>query len=183
MITSQTITRIGEIVTVTVASSLSGTVYFHWYLDGQWSGRSTVGTRSFYLAAGEQARLAVQDTNDADYDYEANNPEPYPARRILWWIRSLATDVDYYRIDHRKDAGDWTAVATVPRDRERWDYQWTTGRLDDLTDYQWRVVPVDTAGNDGTPVATVAETIVRHPDGITYTAALEATGELTLTES
>ncbi|NLE62138.1 MAG: hypothetical protein GX616_27590 [Planctomycetes bacterium] len=183
MITAQTITRIGEIVTVTVTSSLSGTVYYHWYLDGQWYGVSTIGERTFYLAAGEQARLAVVDTTDADFDYEAGNPEPYPARRILWWVRSLSTDLDYYRIDARKDGGDWSVVATVPRDGEAWDYQWTTGRLDDLTAYQWRVVPVDLAGNDGDPVATDAETIVRHPDGITFTVALEETGEITFTES
>lgn len=170
-------------MTVTVTSSLTGTVWYHWYLDGVWAGATLVGVRTFCLPAGTQARLAVLDTNDIDFDYNENNPEPYPARRILWWVRSLDTDVDHYRVEQRIDAGDWAAVATVPRDREAWSYQWTTDRLTDLSAYEWRVIPVDRAGNDGTAVATQAETIVRKPDGVTFTVALEETGAVTVTEA
>lgn len=180
MILSYSATRMGETVTMTVTSSLSGVVYYHWYLDGMWMGRGTSPTRTFFVAAGEQVRLAVVDTASVDFDEEANNPEPYPARRRLWWIRSLATDCDHYRIEERKDAGDWSTAATVPRDREAWSYQWYTGRLDDLTSYEWRVIPVDRAGNDGDLVATQSEVVVRTPDAPEFTVAWnEGTGRVT----
>ena len=39
-----------------------------------------------------------------------------------------------------------------------------TPRLDDLSTYTWRVIPVNTAGNDGTALTIGPELIVRTPD-------------------
>jgi hypothetical protein len=94
-------------------------------------------------------------------------------------VRSLAEDVAHYRIDQRAGGGDWQAAGTVARDGEAWSYQWTTGRLDDLTEYEWRVVPVDLAGNDGEPVATEVQVVVRVPDAPLFDIAFdEETGRV-----
>lgn len=90
-----------DIVTVTVTSDLSGTIYYDWYRDGAYIGTTTTGSMDFRLEAGDQARIEVFDSNDPDYDPAANTPEEYPARRTLWWIRSLSSDVDYYRVERR----------------------------------------------------------------------------------
>ena len=172
-ITSTTATRIDELVQVAVVSDLTGTVYYHWYVDGVWRGMTSTPTHTIYVGSDAQARIDVVDTNDADFDYLAGNPSPYPAARRLWWIRSLAGDVDHYRIEQQIDGGDWTALAAVPRRGEQWHYEYTTGRLTDLTAYVWRVVPVDEAGNDGTAVTLDAETIVRVPDAPEFTATFD----------
>ncbi len=184
MILSYTTQRIGEIVTVTVASDLAGAVVYHWYRDGAYLGASTVPEWTFYVGVGEQARIAVVDTTDEDFDPEANNPEPYPATRRLWWIRSLSADTDHYRVEQQADGGDWELLATVAHDGARWSYEHRTGRLDDLADYAWRVVPVDRAGNQGAPLATEAEFVVRTPDAPSITLAWDSdTGRVTIDEA
>lgn len=156
--------RFGSIVAVTVMSDLEGTVYYHWYLDGCYVGVTQSPTRSFYVEADEQVRLEVLDTIDADFDPVAGAPDSFPARRTVWWLRSLEADIDHYRVEEKEGAGEWTAIAVVHHDPLHWSYSILTGRLADLTDYQWRVVPVDAAGNDGTAEAIDAERIVRIPD-------------------
>ncbi len=87
------------IVAVTATSDLSGLVYYHWYRDGAYVATTTAGNMEFRLEAGDQARIEVFDTNDPDYDPAANTPDEYPARRTLWWLRSLSSDVDHYRVE------------------------------------------------------------------------------------
>jgi len=165
---------------VIVTSDLSGTIYYHWYLDGVLVA-STEGLDEsefwFQLEQGEQARLEVLDTNDADFDAVANAPAGWPARRLLWWVRSLDASTDHYRVEQQQDGGDWSTVALVPRDSlgpDTWHYQLLSDRLDDLSDYAWRIVPVDAAGNDGDSTLIGPERIVRAPDApdctITYDA-------------
>jgi hypothetical protein len=183
MITSHTTQRLGEMLAVTVTSDLAGDVWFHWWLDGLYQGASNTGEWTFFLPAGEQGRVGVVDTIDEAFDPAENNPEPYPARRTLWWIRSLDDDVDYYRVEQRVDAVDWTTIATVARNGEEWTYEHTTDRLTDLAAYEWRVVPVDVAGNDGDPVATEAEDVVRVPDAPVFSVAFDGeTGRVEFSE-
>jgi len=172
-ITATTAVRIGNAVLVAVTSSLSGTVYYHWYVDGVWAGRTTTPQHTLYVGDDAQARIEVVDTTDADFDYLAGNPTPYPAARRLWWIRSLAADVDHYRIEQQIDGGDWSELAIVARRGEDWTYEYTTDRLTDLAEYAWRVVPVDEAGNDGTAITLAAEKIVRVPDAPEFTIAFD----------
>jgi hypothetical protein len=56
----------------------------------------------------------------------------------------------------------------------QWSYSWATGRLTDLTQYAWRIVPVDGDGNDGTPLALPLETIVRVPDAPSFGVSVAA---------
>jgi hypothetical protein len=183
-ITDTETVRIGSATLVTVTSDLSGTIYYHWYLDGQYVGISTDGTWTFYLDEETQARVEVVDTNDADFDVEAGNPVPYPARRKLWWVRSLATDVAKYRAELNQDGGGWETIGFVQHDERQWTYELLTGRLDDLLDYDFRIVPIDTAGNDGTALDLDSETIVRTPDAPDFAVSFdEGTTKVTFTEA
>lgn len=179
-ITAYNVETVGNVATVTVTSDLAGVVYFHWYLDGVYQGQTAGPSRSFFTADAEQARVDVVDTTDADFDPVAGAPDRPPSRRTVWWVRSMADDVAAYRVEQNRAAAGWETVATVPHVPGRWAYSLITDRLDDLTAYQWRVVPVDTAGNDGTPATIDAETVVRTPDAPTYAISFdEGTTEVT----
>lgn len=175
-ITGESQTRSGNTTFVTVVSSLSGTIYYHWYIDKSYVGMTTAPTRAFVLLAGDQVVIDCIDTNDADFDPITDGPSGFPcsARRSIVFYRSLATDIDKYRVESRKNAGSWTAIGTVADDPRRWEYTLLSPRLDDLAAYEFRVVPIDQAGNDGTPVALASEKIVRTPDAPTFSLAFDA---------
>lgn len=183
-ITSYRARRFGNLVRVTVTSDEVGTVYYHWYADGQYVGVTRSPTKTFYIDDGEQLRVVCVDTTSADYDPYQNPPDWYPARRVVWWVRSLSTDVRRYRVDQKAGAGDWETIALVDAQSGRWDYRVVTGRLDDLTDYAWRVIPLDAAGNPGTQIALDAERVVRTPDAPDYAIAFgDGTQKLTFSEA
>lgn len=168
-ITSYTVQRSGTITTVTVQSDLEGTVHYFWYVDGSFVGRSLGTRRSFSLAVDEQAEIEVLDSIDPEFDAVANAPEGFPARHTLRWVRSTDDDVALYRVEQKAGAGEWTQIGTVTH--TGWEHSFLTGRLDDLTDYEWRVWPVDKAGNVGTEIAVEARRVVRTPDAPDFTAA------------
>jgi hypothetical protein len=174
MLTTYRALPLADAVRIEVTSDLAGTVYYHWYLDGAWVGSTTEPWKLFRPASGEQLRVEVLDTTDPDFDPLASAPAGYPATRTLWWVRSLDTDVLYYRVDQQLSAGDWEEVAQVHAEPGRWDYQWRTGRLDDLSEHAWRIVPLDAAGNDGTPITIGPERIVRRPDAPAFTLVYDA---------
>lgn len=183
-ITDYQITRLHNTTQVTVTSDLSGTIYYHWYLDGVLVASTQSNVYTIFLPNSDQIRVEVIDTNDADYDPVANAPAGWSARRTLYWHRSLASDIDHYRVEQSKDEGAWTTVATVAHEDRRWYYSALSGRLDDLSDYVWRVVPVDQAGNDGTPIALDSERVVRTPDAIDFTVSFsKATTKVTFSEA
>jgi hypothetical protein len=165
-------TQIGNMTTVTVTSDLEPPVYYHWYEDGQWVGRTTTPSHTVFVPAGGQRRLDVVDTTDPDYDPAAGEPG-FPSRRTVHWIRSLDADVIRYRVEVQVDGGDWETAATVPAVSGQWAYTWLSDVLVDCAEYAWRVIPIDAAGNDGTPIAIDAELIVRHPDAPDYTVAFD----------
>ena len=172
-ITQNNISRAGDLATVEVESDLTAPVYFHWYIDGEHIAETASGRMTFHVPSGEQLRLTVQDTTDPDYDAVANAPDGYPARRLLNWTRSIDADVGHYRIEQKLGAGAWTILDRVLSEPGRWEYSYRTGRLDDLGSYQFKIVPVDAAGNDGTVVSIAAETIVRTPDAPEFTVSLD----------
>lgn len=178
MITSTSQIRIGFKTVVTAVSSLSGVVYYFWYLDGAYMGFTTSASYSFVLKPGEQSVIDVLDSNDPDFDPVTNAPAGYPARRTLVWTRSIDADVHQYRVEQRKDAGAWVELGYVYDDPAQWLFRLLSPRLDDLAEYEWRVVPMDLAGNDGTPVALGAEKIVRRPDAPNFTAELQPSTEI-----
>jgi len=176
--------REGNVTTVTVTTSLGGTVYYHWFLDGVWVGQTTTNYRSFGLAADEQARIECVPSHDAYFDWAAHSPATPAARVLLWWIRSSDTGVKQYKVEQQKDAGDWTTIATVAHQDDQWDYRLTTPRLDDLGSYAWRITPVDAAGNEGSATALDARTIVRTPDAPNFAIAFDdGTTKVTFSEA
>jgi len=174
VITALAVTERAGVSWVEAASDLAADpVFYHWYLDGLWQGAGVSQRRAFFLPPGDQAAVTCLDTHDGAFDGPAHAPPGYPPRRRLWWCRSRDASVRFYRVDQQADGGDWTAVGRVPADPARWSHEFTTPRLADLTDYAWRVIPIDAAGNDGTPVALDAERIVRTPDAPDWTVAFD----------
>ncbi len=177
-ITAYTAVRIGNVTRVTATSDLTPPVYFHWWLDGTWvASTGTDPVYAFRQEPGEQLRIEALDTTDAAQTPEAlavaSGLVSWPARRTLWWIRSIDASVVRYRLEQKKGAGAWTSLALVPRDGEAWIYSTVSDRLDDLTDYEWRVYPIDAASNDGTVIALSAEHVVRWPDAPDVTVAFD----------
>ena len=175
-ITFTTAVRIGAITLVTVTSSLTGTVYFHWYLDGAYVGFTTSGQHSFQLPEDGLARVEVVDTNDAAFDPLAAPPAFFPARFTIHWVRSLSTDVKEYLVEWRTGGvGDWTTMARIPHDDEAWDYAVLSHRLDDVAYYEFRVSSIDRAGNVGAvAIETEGQNVYRVPDAPTWGFAWNA---------
>jgi hypothetical protein len=139
--------------------------------------------RLHLLQPNEQIQIEVIDTNDPDFDPIANAPAGYPARRSIFWIRSTDADVAHYRLEQRKDAGTWSTVANRYDRAGKWAYILQTGILVDLASYEWRIIPVDHAGNDGDSISLAAETIVRTPDAPNFALAFdEITRRVTFSE-
>jgi hypothetical protein len=170
---SYQIVRIGDTTEVTVTSSIPNVVWYCWYVDGAYVGKTAGPTKSFQVPAGEQFRLEVIPTDHADFDPIANAPDGYPSRRTLWWVRSLAIDAANYRIDQREGGGDWITIALVPHEAAKWDYSIVTDRLKDLTDYTWRIVAVDVAGNEADPMVIGPERIVHMPDAPNFAVTFD----------
>ncbi len=160
-----------HVSTVRVTSDLSGTIYYHFYLDGAWLGQSQYPVWTLHLEQNEQAVVECVDSNDADFDPIAGAPDGYPARKTLWWIRSGASTVNHYRVDAKRDSDAWATVAVVPHEDRRWTYSYLTDRLDDLTPYQWSVYAVDDDGHLIALALLDAETIVRTPDAPEFTVS------------
>ena len=99
-------------------------------------------------------------------------------------MRSIDASAAQYRVEQQQDGGDWEQIALVFAETRRWDYTTMTDRLDDLSDYAWRVVPVDAAGNDGTAITLTAETIVRTPDAPRVSVTFDpGTTKITISEA
>ncbi|MBX3465276.1 MAG: hypothetical protein KF878_00065 [Planctomycetes bacterium] len=173
MITAVTYERLGDTTRVYATSDLAGAVTYHWYLDGAWLGATSSPWRDVQLPPGDQARVDVVDTTDPDHDPIANAPAGFPARRSLWWVRSLDADASHYVVEQQKDGGDWATVARVVQAPEAWSLAWLSGRLDDLALYAWRVTPYDAAGNAGTARVFGPERIVRRPDAPDFALAFD----------
>lgn len=178
MSVTYTTTRIGNVTRVTATSDLTPPVYFHWWQDGSFvASTGTDSSYSFVQKDGEQVRIETLDTTDADQTPEslaiARGLESWPRRRTIWWVRSIDESVASYRVEQKKGAGGFVSMAVVPRDGETWSYAVVTDRLDDLTDYEWRVYPVDTVGNDGTVLAESAEKIVGWPNATDFTITFD----------
>ena len=155
--------RIGHVTVVHVTTALTGTVYYHWYRDGVWVASTCAANFGFRLPSDEQIRIDVLATTEEDWTVP-QEIDGHPSRKTLWWVRSMDEAVEQYRIEEDKDGGGYSAVGVVWDEPGRWDYRWMTPVLEDLATYTWKIYPVDTASNDGTPITLGPEKIVRTPD-------------------
>ena len=168
----------GGVSIVTASCFLAAPVYYHWYLDGQYLGMTTLAERSFRLVAGDQVQLIVLATRLADFDPYANAPAGYPARKTVWWIRSLDPSAAWYRVDQQQPDSSWLPVARLAADSKTWGYCWLSGRLADLTAAAFRIVPLDALGREGSPLVFPPEMIVRTPDSPAFTISFNPTNQL-----
>lgn len=125
---------------------------FYAYRHGVFSSQNQTGRFLFQLQDGEHLRVdIVDDLDDA--------PEPgYPGRAVLQWDEAVGATS--YRIEQFIDAA-WTQVSLIQASSLS-VYEWVSNWLDNLTTYQFRVVPV-VAGNDGYPREFTFE-MHRRPD-------------------
>jgi hypothetical protein len=173
MITSYSSVRIANTVEVTVTGTLSGTVYYHWWIDGVYAGRSLGPRWTFFVGPNQQARVEAIETSSAGFDPEASGPQTPAARRVLWWIASADGLAAAYRVEQQQDGGAWTSLGVTIAAAGAWTHFVVSDRLDDLADYAWRVVPIDAAGNEGPPRTIDAERIVRTPDAPAFTVSFD----------
>ena len=169
---------VGGTTTVSVASWLRSPLYYHWWVNGVYIGRTANGRQVLRPDAGEQFFLQVFDTRDPDYDPAEELLLAGPARRTLQWIRSLDPTCTAYQVQQSEDSGAWTTIAQVVAD-DTWQYSFTTEPLDDLAQYAWQVVPLNAAGRAGTAVDISSEIIVRTPDAPAWSLSFAA-GQVTI---
>ena len=192
--------RLGTLTQITATTQLGGVVYYTWYRDGRLVQQGTSNRLTVSLPAGGQGRIACYVSNSATYDPA---PQRYARTRTVRWLRSIDDTVRKYRVDQAKADPDaitpaalvaksiedltawatwdaWTEMAVVDRDAEAWSYQIDTQVLGDLAVYKWRIVPLDAAGNAGTPVETKPQKSSRRGDAPDFAIALdEGTGKVT----
>jgi hypothetical protein len=169
--------RAGDTTIVTVVSDLTGLVFYHWYMDGAYVATTTAPTYTFTLDVGEQVRIDVVDTNDAELDPLDNAPAGYPARVSLWWTRSESLDAVHYRVVQVRPqfGGEETIIAEIPATADQWSFSLLTPRLNDGQEYQWWVYPYDTAGNQGTRIRLIPlSAVLRTPDAPNFSATYAA---------
>jgi hypothetical protein len=104
------------------------------------------------LAPGESLMIEVLDTADAP-------AQAFRGRRLIWWY-PVAGAVQY-RIDEYVGST-WVQRALVQTMGIGF-FSWKTRFLEDSTAHQFRVVPIGSNRNDGTPLL-ISEFMVRHPD-------------------
>lgn len=174
-ITSISQQQIFDVTNVTVVSDLVGApIYYWWYLDGSPVLQTTTPTQNFRLSPYVQVDVRVIDTLDANFDAVANAPLGYPATRSLWFVRSIDAAADHYIVQQRVAGTDtWSTIGQIQQIGPQWTQSIQTQPLDDLTSYEWQVVPCDAAGNEGPPLALPAELIVRRPDAPAWSMAYD----------
>jgi hypothetical protein len=172
---------------VQATSTIAG-AWFFFYLAGSYLGRNQSGAWTFSIPAGATATVSVLDGSTNTIPSGALIPIQWPATRTLFWNRSIDPNIAAYQVQQQTCPGGfsdgfsggfesgagsgWQTLAIVPDDAGQWDYSYATGPLDDLTNYQWQIVPLDAGGNPGDAVSLSAELIVRTPDAPMFTVAV-----------
>jgi len=172
-VTAYSTFRVLNTIRVQVTSDLSTPLYYHWYVDGEYVGRTASSERWFALGANQQVQVVVVDTNDPNFDPYASPPAGYPLRKRLWWVRADDDEVRKYKVEQQQDGGAWTTIATVWARQRIWLYSLRTPPLVDLSTYSWRIMPIDIYGNEGTASTEGPETVVRQPDAVRFTASYD----------
>ena len=177
MITSYTVSRTGDTSIVRVSSSLTAPIWYWWFLDGAFVNVTRAAQYTFVLTPGEQATVECIDTSD---NVQPSAPAGYPATRTIRFVTSLADTIARYCVQQQKNGGAWETIGYVQDNPGGWSYSVQTDMLDDLATYAWRVIPIDTAGNQGTALALGSELIVRTPDAPDFSFTFNA-GAATVT--
>lgn len=146
----------------------------HWYIDGQHMQSQRGPSHTLLNAAAEAAQVEAVATTDPLFDPFADPPVGWPGRRSLWWTRSIQDELSLYRIEQRRDGGAWVVIARVHHRKHRWVYWVWTPVLTDLSLYEWRGIPIDRAGNDGTAFALGSHKVARNPAAPEFTLSFNS---------
>ena len=87
------------------------------------------------------------------------------ALAVLTVVSAGAAATSAYRVEEL--IGVWTELARIADDGSAY-YRWSSDALDDGSTHTYRVTPVGTNGNDGTPLTFVV-LCVRYPDPPAFT--------------
>jgi hypothetical protein len=126
---------------------------FRVYRDGQLIAQTEQTEAIVAVVPGTAPVFEVLD----DPDEEPS--DGFPPYVTLQWAQTAETAE--YRVEELVSAV-WTTLATIPDENAAY-YRWTSEPLDDVSSHSYRIVPVGTNGNDGTPL-TFAVLLVRVPD-------------------
>lgn len=159
-VTYQTPIRIDQFTQrLRFTSNAATPVSFRAYREGRllaaWTSPDGAGVLDVVVPEGESPFLEVLDNADAIPAIA------FPGRFTLVWDRTESSDRYSYAIEQYSD-GAWTTLDTI-LDDGRLAYWWQTGWLADCTVHNFRIVPIDTAGNRGSEINYAVE-MVRHPD-------------------
>lgn len=170
------ITQDGRLATVSADPPLSSArVYYHWWIDGEYSHVTADPSHSLRLDVGEQVQIDLWATTDPDFDPASASIAAFPQRRVVEWFDTEDDATDYYVLQTTTVATpaetDWLTSSVVRHDG-RWAYNAATEPLDDDSQYSFRVLPVSIAGNSGTPTEFGPELFVRRPDAPAFSATL-----------
>lgn len=158
-----------------ITSDLTPPVTFWVYLDGAlaYSIESSDGAAEITLPLDEQVDVEVVDVDGAIPPFVA------AARFTLTWLS--VDGATQYRID-RYVGSEWAEQSPSPvLSHGQRAFRWQSERLADGEVHQFRIVPMDAAGNEGDAL-TFTGRMVRKPDLPRTTATIDDAGELTIDE-
>ena len=165
-----------DLVTMRISWSSDATtpVPFRVYLGGvlisQQDSDDGTGSIDVAIPPGAEPFLEVLDSSTAAPSLA------FPGRVTIAW--DGVTGAGSYRIEEYVSAA-WTARQTIT-DRGEGAFLWASRWLEDCQTHQFRVVPIGTDENEGTPLSFSFE-MVRHPN--TPSVSYVLNGDRTLTIS
>lgn len=158
-------------------SDLTPPVDFRVYREGRlvssFTSATGAGELLLSIPSGDHPFIEILDDDNAIPSIA------FPGRPTLQWLSVSGTS--YYRVDEYVSAV-WTERRIIPEDG-RGVYRFQTRWLPDVTQAQFRVVPVGENGNEGTAKAFTF-TVVRHPDqpSVSYTYS-SGTAKVTIAQA
>jgi hypothetical protein len=137
------------------ASDLASPTFYLW-MDGVFV--LSTGAGSIEVAVSVPSSPVFSVFDDAD----AAPSNVYPAGVLIQWDQPTDLEVEYYLVEEYVAAA-WTERTRVTADPARWQYEFQTRPLEDVTTHQFRVTPVGVNGNAGA-ARTYSVYMVRNPD-------------------
>lgn len=122
------------------------------YVDGELLAETELTVWRFAISPGTSPLIEIRD--------DATRPPVYPGRATLHW--RVAAGAVAYRVEAWSGTA-WTVAGRVSVGGESAYATWTSDWLADGQTHQFRLLPLDAAGNEGEAVE-LAALIVRHPD-------------------
>lgn len=137
-------------------SDQTAPVTFYVYVDGLLAdtikSSSAVATYMVWVADGDAAALEILDK-------PCLPNHAFPPRFTLNWLK--VSSAFEYRVD-RYVSGVWVEQDRIREDGQN-SYTYVTEKLEDETQHQFRIVPVDANDIDGSALS-FTKLMVRHPD-------------------